>query len=69
MTRTDAVPGCRIEALASDPQHVSVLAGIIAGRQGWLAASLAAWRPAARLGWSAEELAQSRAGCLAETFP
>lgn len=39
-----------IEALASDPEYVSVLVVIIAGRRARLAVSLEPWRAAARLG-------------------
>jgi hypothetical protein len=48
-----------IEALASDPVRVSVLAGIVAERRAWLAGSLEGWQAAARLGWSAREFGRA----------
>jgi hypothetical protein len=43
-----------IEALADDPGHVGVLAGIVAERQAWLAGSLEGYQAATCLGWSAQ---------------
>jgi hypothetical protein len=44
-----------IEALAGDPGQVTVLAGVVAERQAWLAGSLEGSQAAERLGWPAQE--------------
>lgn len=48
-----------IEALAASPGRAGVLAGIVADRQAWLAASLNRHQAAARLGWPTRELEQA----------